>query len=37
MAFGMLWEILWPLILGFTLTGIIQAVVSQEGLHPKNR
>src|SRR5690242_21863404 len=28
MAFSMLWEILWPLILGFTLSGIVQALVS---------
>jgi uncharacterized membrane protein YraQ (UPF0718 family) len=28
MAFGMGWEILWPLILGFALSGAIQAVVS---------
>jgi len=28
MAFAMGWEILWPLILGFTLSGIVQAVVS---------
>jgi uncharacterized protein len=27
MAFAMGWEILWPLILGFTLSGIVQAVV----------
>jgi uncharacterized protein len=32
MAFSMLWEILWPLILGFTLSGVIQAVVSHEAL-----
>ncbi|MEH2465356.1 permease [Nostoc sp.] len=29
MAFNMFWEILWALILGFTLSGIIQAVVSK--------
>jgi uncharacterized membrane protein YraQ (UPF0718 family) len=29
MAFGMGWEILWPLILGFGLSGAIQAVVSK--------
>jgi len=29
MAFAMGWEILWPLILGFTLSGIVQAVVSR--------
>lgn len=28
MAFAMGWEILWPLILGFALSGAIQAVVS---------
>jgi len=26
-AFDMLWEILWPLILGFALSGVVQAVV----------
>lgn len=30
MAFAMGWEILWPLILGFTLSGAIQAVVSHK-------
>src|SRR2546421_12563684 len=29
-SFSMLWEILWPLILGFTLSGIVQAVVSHK-------
>jgi len=29
MAFAMLWEILWPLILGFGLSGVVQAVVSK--------
>ena len=29
MAFAMAWEILWPLILGFALSGIVQAVVSK--------
>src|SRR5881397_1454211 len=29
-AFGMFWEILWALILGFTLSGAVQAVVSKE-------
>jgi uncharacterized membrane protein YraQ (UPF0718 family) len=29
-AFGMFWEILWALILGFTLSGGVQAVVSKE-------
>ncbi|HEX9379099.1 MAG TPA: permease, partial [Gaiellaceae bacterium] len=28
-AFGMFWEILWALILGFTLSGVVQAVVSK--------
>src|SRR6059058_4258204 len=28
-AFGMTWEVLWALILGFTLSGVIQAVVSK--------
>jgi uncharacterized protein len=28
MAYAMGWEILWPLILGFTLSAVIQAVVS---------
>src|SRR5437879_13856424 len=28
MAFSMGWEILWPLILGFALSGVVQAVVS---------
>src|SRR5260370_28697241 len=32
MSFSMLWEILWPLILGFTLSGIVQAVVSHNAL-----
>ena len=29
MAFAMFWEILWPLILGFFLSGVVQAVVSK--------
>src|SRR5258708_2096466 len=29
MAFAMFWEILWALILGFLLSGIVQAVVSK--------
>src|SRR5438128_12605868 len=29
MAFAMLWEILWPLILGLGLSGVVQAVVSK--------
>jgi len=32
MSFSMFWEILWPLILGFTLSGIIQAVVSHRAM-----
>lgn len=32
MAFSMFWEILWPLILGFALSGIVQAVVSHQAL-----
>src|SRR6059058_2520390 len=31
-AFSMFWEILWPLILGFTLSGIIQALVSHQAM-----
>src|ERR1700736_615158 len=30
MGFAMGWEILWPLILGFTLSGVVQAVVSHQ-------
>jgi uncharacterized protein len=29
MGFAMFWEILWPLILGFGLSGVVQAVVSK--------
>ena len=43
MAWSMFWEILWPLVLGFALSGIIQAVVSHQtmakalgGDSPKN-
>jgi len=28
MAFAMGWEILWPLVLGFALSAVIQAIVS---------
>ena len=28
-AFGMTWEVLWALILGFALSGAVQAVVSK--------
>ncbi len=31
-SFSMFWEILWPLILGFTLSAIVQAVVSHQAL-----
>jgi uncharacterized membrane protein YraQ (UPF0718 family) len=31
-AFGMFWEILWPLVLGFALSGVVQAVVSHESM-----
>jgi uncharacterized protein len=29
-AFGMTWEVLWALILGFTLSGVVQALVSKQ-------
>src|SRR5205085_11335534 len=32
MAFSMFWEILWPLILGFSLSAIVQAVVSHQAM-----
>jgi uncharacterized membrane protein YraQ (UPF0718 family) len=31
-AFGMLWEILWALILGFFLSGVVQSVVSKRAM-----
>src|SRR3982074_3686914 len=31
-SFSMFWAILWPLILGFTLSGIVQAVVSHQAI-----
>lgn len=31
-AFDMFWEVLWPLILGFTLSGVVQALVSHRAL-----
>lgn len=31
-SFSMFWEILWPLILGFALSGIVQAVVSHNAM-----
>ncbi len=30
LSFSMFWEVLWPLILGFTLSGAVQAVVSHK-------
>lgn len=30
MSFAMFWQILWPLILGFTISAVIQAIVSKE-------
>src|SRR5438128_9480674 len=32
MSFSMFWEILWPLILGFTLSAIIQALVPHQAI-----
>jgi uncharacterized protein len=32
MSFSMFWEILWPLILGFTLSAIVQAIVSHNAM-----
>ncbi len=32
LSFSMFWEVLWPLILGFALSGIVQAVVSHKSL-----
>jgi uncharacterized membrane protein YraQ (UPF0718 family) len=32
LAFAMFWEILWPLILGFLLSGIVQALVSKKDM-----
>src|SRR2546430_9983185 len=31
-SFSMFWEIFWPLILGFTLSGIVQALVSHQAM-----
>src|SRR5438105_11275385 len=31
-AFSMFWEVLWPLVLGFALSGVVQAVVSHRAL-----
>jgi uncharacterized protein len=32
MAFGMFWQVGWSLVLGFALSGVLQAVVSQEAM-----
>jgi uncharacterized membrane protein YraQ (UPF0718 family) len=32
MAWSMLWEILWPLVLGFALSGVVQAVISHQSM-----
>jgi uncharacterized protein len=32
MSFSMFWEILWPLILGFTLSAIVQSVESHNAM-----
>src|SRR3954447_5999440 len=32
LAFGMTWEITWALVLGFTLSAIVQAVVRREAV-----
>jgi uncharacterized protein len=32
MSFDMFWDVLWPLALGFTLSGIVQAVVSHRSM-----
>jgi len=31
----MFWETLWPLIMGFTLSGAVQAFVSREAMQAK--
>src|SRR5438552_12429986 len=31
-AFNMAWEVLWPLVLGFALSGAVQAVVSHRSM-----
>src|SRR5216684_2316943 len=31
-AFNMAWEVLWPLVLGFALSGAVQAVVSHRAM-----
>ena len=32
LAFAMFWQILWPLILGFTLSGVVQSAVSKKDM-----
>ena len=32
MSADMFWEVLWPLVLGFALSGVIQAVVSHRSM-----
>src|SRR5438270_518013 len=32
MAFYMFWEVLWPLTLGFAISGVVQSVVSREAV-----
>lgn len=32
MAFAMGWEIFWPLVLGFALSAVVQAVVSKRAM-----
>jgi YHS domain-containing protein len=34
-GFFMFWETLWPLVLGFTLSGVVQAFVSREKMQSK--
>ncbi len=34
-SFSMFWEVLWPLILGFALSGVVQAVVSHKAIAKK--
>ena len=34
-AFAMFWETLWALVLGFTLSGAVQAFVSKERMRAK--
>ena len=31
-AFNMFWEVLWPLVLGFALSGVVQPVVSHRSM-----